>query len=66
MKATTLLKDDHAAVKKIVADFRRTTARTPRLRQALMDKIDHPDARCCQSESASSVSRIGLISRTHK
>ena len=32
MKATTLLKNDHAAVKKLLADFSRTTARGPRRR----------------------------------
>jgi hypothetical protein len=39
MKATTLLKNDHAAVKKLFEDFRRTTARAPRRRQELIDKI---------------------------
>jgi hemerythrin superfamily protein len=39
MKATTLLKNDHAAVKKLLADFSRTTARGPRRRQELVDKI---------------------------
>jgi hemerythrin superfamily protein len=39
MKATTLLKNDHAAVKKLFADFSRTTARAPRRRQELIDKI---------------------------
>ena len=29
MKATELLKKDHAAVKKLFADFSRTTARAP-------------------------------------
>ena len=39
MKATALLKKDHAAVKKLLSDFSRTTARAPRRRQALIDKI---------------------------
>jgi hemerythrin superfamily protein len=39
MKATTLLKNDHAAVKKLLADFGRTTARATRLRQTLIDRI---------------------------
>ena len=39
MKATALLKKDHAVVKKLLADFSRTTARAPRRRQALIDKI---------------------------
>jgi Hemerythrin HHE cation binding domain len=39
MKATTWLKNDHAAVKKQFADFSRTTARALRRRQALIDKI---------------------------
>jgi len=39
MKATTLLKTDHAAVKKLFADFSRTTARAPGRRQELIDKI---------------------------
>jgi iron-sulfur cluster repair protein YtfE (RIC family) len=39
MKATTLLKNDHAAVKRLIADFGRTTARASRTRQALIDKI---------------------------
>src|SRR6185436_7566344 len=39
MKATALLKKDHAAVKKLLAEFSRTTARAPRRRQALIDKI---------------------------
>ena len=39
MKATTLLKNDHAAVKKLLGEFGRTTARAPRTRQALIDKI---------------------------
>jgi iron-sulfur cluster repair protein YtfE (RIC family) len=39
MKATALLKKDHAAVKKLLADFSRTTARAPRRRQKLIDKI---------------------------
>jgi hemerythrin superfamily protein len=34
-----LLKNDHAAVKKLFADFSRTTARAPRRRQELIDKI---------------------------
>jgi hypothetical protein len=29
MKATALLKKDHAAIKKLLADFSRTTARSP-------------------------------------
>jgi hemerythrin superfamily protein len=39
MKATTLLKNDHAAVKKLFADFGRTTARAAKRRQALLDDI---------------------------
>jgi len=39
MKATTLLKNDHTAVKKLLADFGRTTARAAKTRQALMDRI---------------------------
>jgi len=39
MKATTLLKNDHAAVKKLLADFGRTTARAAKKRKALMDRI---------------------------
>src|SRR6185436_16528219 len=39
MKATALLKKDHAAVKKLLAEFSRTTARAPRRRQARIDKI---------------------------
>ena len=39
MKATTLLKNDHAAVKKLFAEFGRTTARATQRRQALIDKI---------------------------
>ena len=39
MKATTLLKRDHAAVKKLLADFGRTTARAAKRRQALIDEI---------------------------
>jgi hypothetical protein len=35
MKATTLLKNDHAAVKKLFADFGRTTARAGNRRQVL-------------------------------
>jgi hemerythrin superfamily protein len=33
------LKNDHAAVKALLADFGRTTARSPQKRQALIDKI---------------------------
>jgi hemerythrin superfamily protein len=39
MKATALLKKDHAAVKKLLTDFGRTTSRAVRKRQELMDKI---------------------------
>ena len=39
MKATTLLKNDHATVKKLFADFGRTTARATKRRQALIDQI---------------------------
>jgi len=39
MKATQLLKKDHGAVKKLFAEFARTTSRAPRRRQQLMDKI---------------------------
>jgi hemerythrin superfamily protein len=39
MKATQLLKKDHAAVKKLFAEFGRTTPRAPRRRQELMDRI---------------------------
>jgi hemerythrin superfamily protein len=39
MKATTLLKKDHAAVKKLLADFGRTRARAAKRRQALIDEI---------------------------
>ena len=39
MKATTLLKQDHAAVKKLLAEFGRTTARAAKRRQALIDEI---------------------------
>jgi hemerythrin superfamily protein len=39
MKATTLLKNDHAAVKKLFADFGRTTARAGKRRQVLIDQI---------------------------
>lgn len=39
VKATTLLKQDHAAVKKLLAEFGRTTARAAKRRQALMDEI---------------------------
>ncbi len=39
MKATQLLKKDHAAVKKLFAEFGRTTSRAPRRRQELMDQI---------------------------
>jgi len=39
MKATTLLKNDHAAVKKLLADFSHTTTRAARRRQELIDKI---------------------------
>jgi hemerythrin superfamily protein len=39
MKATTLLKNDHAAVKKLFAEFSRTTARAAKRRHALLDQI---------------------------
>jgi hemerythrin superfamily protein len=39
MKATQLLKKDHGAVKKLFAEFARTTSRAPRRRQQLVDKI---------------------------
>jgi hemerythrin superfamily protein len=39
VKATQLLKKDHAAVKKLLAEFGRTPARAPRRRQALVDRI---------------------------
>jgi hemerythrin superfamily protein len=39
MKATQLLKKDHAAVKALLAEFGRTSARAARRRQLLMDKI---------------------------
>ena len=39
MKATTLLKNDHAAVKRLMAEFGRTTARAVKRREALMDQI---------------------------
>jgi hemerythrin superfamily protein len=39
MKATSLLKNDHAAVKKLFAEFGRTTARAAKRRQALIDEI---------------------------
>jgi len=39
MKATTLLKNDHATVKRLFADFGRTTARAAKRRQALIDDI---------------------------
>jgi iron-sulfur cluster repair protein YtfE (RIC family) len=39
MKATQLLKKDHAAVKKLFAEFARTTTRAPRRREDLLDKI---------------------------
>ena len=39
MKATRLLKDDHGAVKKLFAEFGRTTARAPKRRQQLVDEI---------------------------
>jgi iron-sulfur cluster repair protein YtfE (RIC family) len=39
MKATQLLKKDHGTVKKLFADFARTTSRAPRRRQQLVDKI---------------------------
>ena len=39
MKATTLLKNDHSAVKKLLAAFGRTTARAAQKRQELMDQI---------------------------
>jgi hemerythrin superfamily protein len=39
MKATQLLKKDHAAVKKLFAEFARTTTRAPRRREDLLDRI---------------------------
>ena len=39
MKATTLLKNDHSAVKKLLTAFGHTTARAAPQRQALMDQI---------------------------
>jgi hemerythrin superfamily protein len=39
MKATRLLKNDHSAVKKLFAEFARTTARAPKRRQQLVDEI---------------------------
>ena len=39
MKATQLLKTDHAAVKRLFAEFRRTTSRGPRRREQILDKI---------------------------
>jgi hemerythrin superfamily protein len=39
MKATTLLKNDHSAVKKLLAAFGRTTARAAQRRRELMDQI---------------------------
>jgi iron-sulfur cluster repair protein YtfE (RIC family) len=39
MKATQLLKKGHGAIKKLFAEFARTTSRAPRRRQQLMDKI---------------------------
>jgi hemerythrin superfamily protein len=39
MKATRLLKDDHGAVKKLLAEFGRTTSRAPKRRQQLVDEI---------------------------
>jgi hemerythrin superfamily protein len=39
MKATTLLKNDHTAVKKLFAEFGRTTVRAAKRRQALIDEI---------------------------
>jgi len=39
MKATRLLKDDHGAVKKLFAEFGRTTRRAPKRRQQLVDEI---------------------------
>ena len=39
MTAIQLLKNDHAAVKKLLAEFRGTTARAPRRRQDLIDRI---------------------------
>jgi hemerythrin superfamily protein len=39
MKATALLKKDHATVKKLLASFAGTTARAAKRRQALIDKI---------------------------
>jgi hemerythrin superfamily protein len=41
MTATTLLKNDHTAVKKLFADFGRTTACAAKRRQALIDQIAH-------------------------
>jgi iron-sulfur cluster repair protein YtfE (RIC family) len=39
MKATDLLKKDHAEVKKLFAQFGRTTARAGKARQQLVDKL---------------------------
>ena len=39
MKATTLLKNDHSAVKKLLTAFGHTTARAAQQRQELMDQI---------------------------
>ena len=63
MKATTLLKNDHAAVKKLFADFRRTTARAPRRRQELIDKIAQelePSGGWAQDERDDNGERTGM------
>jgi iron-sulfur cluster repair protein YtfE (RIC family) len=39
MNATQLLKKDHATVKKLFAEFARTTTRAPRRREKLLDQI---------------------------
>ena len=39
MKATALLKKDHAAVKKLLTDFGRTSQRAVRRREELLDRI---------------------------
>lgn len=39
MKATALLKQDHAAVKRLFTEFARTTARAQKTRQRLIDTI---------------------------
>jgi iron-sulfur cluster repair protein YtfE (RIC family) len=39
MKATQLLKKDHATVKRLVARFRQTSVRAQKARQRLVDRI---------------------------